>query len=220
MNYFRVLQGEELLVILEMDFHGNHTVLSAGKSSAEQWPQWEPIAPYWKLWFERWEGQPCPPMGKRKQSVTPGMPDYPRVLAELLSSDKLLNLWAYVSPKDVFISLQQVAHAVNRPPDAELRADLVRRGITITQDGSSRYRVPLAQIMRTFGVEVADRVLLRTGQIGEFLGLTSTATTLAVRRLGIGVARDGETLVAWGIVRRIRRTGPRTLELPPDLTNS
>ena len=209
MVFFKVFQDKTLVVILRMDEQGQGTPLtSAGKAVAEMWPRWAAVAPYFTLWIDARRGQPV-----GRSAVAPGDPAYPRALAEALTHDPLLNLWAYVAPVTMFISLHQLAGALGKTVTPQFHAEIAQRGLPIHPNPAGHYQVDLGQALRVYGPEVGDRVLLRVGQAAEFLGVTPGSARAILRRLHLPLERDGELRVTWGRLRQVRRTSPRGFEV-------
>ncbi len=63
-------------------------------------------------------GNPC------RYEAGPGVEKYPRALADNLTRHPVLNLWAYVSSRELYISLHQIAGAMGREPAPQFREEL------------------------------------------------------------------------------------------------
>jgi hypothetical protein len=211
--FFKIFQKKTLVVMLRMDEQGQYTPLtSAGKPLAEMWPRWAAVEPYFSLWIGERLGHPFPPSRGRAE-IAPGSLAYPRALADALTHDPLLHLWACVAPVEMFISLHQLAGALGKTVTPQFHDEVAQRGLPVHTNPAGHYQVSLGQALRVYGAEVVDRVLLRTGQAADFLGVTPGSARIILHRLHLPLEREGDLLVAWGRLRQVRRTGPRVFEI-------
>jgi hypothetical protein len=205
---FHILKDREHLVILRMELDGQYMLYLPGNRSLEQtWPYYPDARPYLDLWFSRYIGQPV-------GTLSPGDPEYPRQLAQILTQDPYLNMWAYVTPQVIRVSFRQIAQALGRDPKPTLRDELTQKGLRFERNESGHYQAPLGIVTRALGPQVADRLLLYPQQVAAFLGVTPGGAPDITRRLGLLLEGRGDiALVEWGRLRQVRRTGPRTFVL-------
>jgi hypothetical protein len=213
---FRVLSGRDIIIILLLGPEGVfRPFLPARKTLEEVYPRYAGVQPYLEIWQKKVVGTPIRVGNPRCHEVEVGSPEYPRALAEDLTRHPILNLWAYVSPRELYISLHQLAGAMGREPTPQFREELQEKQIQILVDPGGRYRVTLGQVMKVYGISSTDRILMRAGQSADFLGINVNSVSEVMRRFDLALDRDGEMLVEWGKLRRLRRVGPRKFEYNP-----
>ncbi len=207
-HLFHILKGREHLVIFKMELDGQYALYLPGNRPLEQtWPRYPEARPYLDLWLSQYAGQPS-------GDVTPNNLDYPRQLAQALTQDPYLNLWAYATPQVIRVSFRQIAQALGRDPKPTLREELAQKGLRFERNESGHYQAPLGIVTRTLGNSVADRLLLYPQQVAAFLGVSAGGAPDITRRLGLLLEGRGDVaLVEWGRLRQVRRTGPRTFAL-------
>ena len=199
---FHVMRKSERLAILRMRPDGARAVFLPGrKTLAQAWPNYDPdLAALVNLWLDQ-------RASKAVQGIAPGGDEYPRALAGALTHDRTFNLWAYVTPPAIFVSFNQVAHALGKNPIPALRAELEKRGLRF-KDGNA----PLPNATRILG-EAADGLLLYPSQAADHLGISSKSASAVARRLGIAIRGRADVAITWGNLKRVRRVGPRKFEL-------
>jgi hypothetical protein len=208
---FHVMDEAQRVVIFSMDHRGNRTVYCPGGQAVDTaWPRYASRKPYLDTWFDQHAGRV---VSSPFTEFGPGTPEYPHGLASALTYDPLLSLWAYVTPQDILVSFSQAARAIG------LRREVARKrledaGIAVNGDEGESYRtISIHAIRRAFGAEVADGLILYSGQIADFLGVHITSVPGIVDRLGIGVPGRNQVGVRWGQLRRVQRIGPRSYEV-------
>jgi hypothetical protein len=210
-NLFHVMKDSQRVVIFSMDREGNRTVYCPGPRSVEDaWSRYSVVKPYLDVWFDLHVGEV---VSSPFAEFQPGAADYPCGLASALTYDSLLALWAYATTPDILVSLSQIARAIGIRR-GEARKQLEKAGVTLDGDGQDKYRsFKINDVRRAFGREVADRIVLYSGQIADFLGASTSSVPNIVERLGIGIPGRTQVGVPWGTLRRVRRTGPRSFEV-------
>lgn len=210
-SIFHIMQSDSRVVALRMQADGTHDPVLNGKPVEEAWPLYGEAAPLVGAFFDQSIGRA---FKSGRQIVRPGNGQYPRALAQALCANKSLRLWAYVSAVALWVSYRQVAAAMLlRAPTARLRQELETKGVRFSATPHGHYKAALGQVAQVLGEEVADDIYLYPRQAGEFLGLSSRAAAFQVSRLGIAAHREDMALVRWGLLRRVRRVGPRKFEV-------
>jgi hypothetical protein len=204
---FHVMLKDARIVVFLMKDGVRQVYLPGRKAVSEMWPLYEEHTPILEKWFELHREVEC-----AGRVVHPGDPDYARRLAEALSKDPLLRAWAYVSALHIQVTFNQVAVAAGRDRSPAVREAFAKQGLAFIKNGG-RYVVPLSQVQRVLGAQVADRVLLNVRQVADFLGLSSPSASKLIRKHGLALYQ-GRTKVPWGLVRRIRRVGRRRFCVP------
>jgi hypothetical protein len=232
--FFHVMQGEQHAAVLRMKNDGAHEVFAPSHKVLAAWPRYvaiaphlaewfgqdirqeavehyEEIAPHLAVWFKRAVGREL--RDQARNVVKPGDDRYPRALAQALTGNSLLRLWAYVTPVTLFVSFRQVAQAMGREPVSALRQELDSQGLRFVQSDTLQYETSMEMVTRQLGQAVADRVLLYPRHIADFLGTTVGSASEIAREKGIALARGDMTVVTWSNLRRVKRTGPRKFEM-------
>jgi hypothetical protein len=208
---FHVMKGSQRVVILAMDREGNYTVYCPGSGGGDDaWPHYSSsIRQHLGVWFDDHAGQVISSPFSEAE-FQPGTTKYPRALANALTYDSLLGLWAYVTTPNILVSPTQIARALG------IKAQMVTEQlgqVGAKLNGDAPRNVGINTVKQVFGVETADRLVLFSGQIANFLGVYSESVPGIVERLGIGVLGRSRVGVLWGTLRRVRRTGPRSFEV-------
>lgn len=207
---FHVMKRGEHIVIFRMKANGDRSVFLPAKKPIDQaWPAYDRAAPYLEAWFKSTNRD----LRKRGQPVRAGDDEYPKMLAQALTRDDMLRLWAYVTPPTVNVSLRQIAQALGKKPGPALRQELETKGLHFTQADNGSFEASLGAILRLLGQDTADRILLYPRHVADYLGVSHVGASQIVRRLGIALDREDTTVVEWGKLRRVKRTGPRKFEM-------
>jgi hypothetical protein len=206
-NLFHVMDDDRRVVIFTMDHDGDRTVYCpGGRADDAVWPRYPSAKPYLDIWFDQHAGQV---VSSPHTEFQPGTPEYPRGLASALTYDHLLSFWAYVTRSNILVSSTQIARAAGTRSDA-IRSRLRKAGVALNGRGRS---FGINDVKQVFGSKVADRVVLFSGQIADFLGVWRSSVPNIVERLGIGVPGRRQVGVLWGTLRRVQRTGPRSFKV-------
>jgi len=214
-SVFHIMQGDTRVVALRMQTDGTHDPVLNGKPVEEAWPMYVEVAPLVGAFFDRSIGRE---FHSGRQVVRPGDGDYPRALAQALCANKSLRLWAYVTASAVTVSYRQIAAAMLlRAPTARLRQELEAKGVRFSATPRGHYTAALSQVAQVLGEPLANDICLYPRQVGAFLGLSTRAAAYQVSRLGIAAHREDMVLVRWGLLRHVRRVGPRKFEIWKDL---
>jgi hypothetical protein len=233
--FFHVMQGERHAAVLRMKNDGAYEVFAPSHKVLTAWPRYVAIAPHLAEWFgqdirqeavEHYEEEIAPHLAlwlKRaagrelrdpaRNIVKPGDDRYPRALAQALTGNGLLRLWAYVTPVTLLVSFRQVATAYGREPTSAFRQELESQGLRFMQSDTQQYETSMEMVTRQLGQAVADRVLLYPRHIADFLGTAVGSASEIARAKNIALAREDTTVVTWGKLRRVKRTGPRKFEM-------
>jgi len=131
-------------------------------------------------------------------------------LALNLTNDKVINLWAYVTPTEIYVTLAQVGRALRSQSEAAQKRIEAEGHRVLRQHGKKV--IGLSRAQGIFGREVTDRIVLYTRQVADFLGVTRESVPGIVDRLGIGLPGRSRVGVPWGTLRRVRRIGPRSFD--------
>jgi len=207
---FHVMDDDERVVVYSMDHDGGHRAYYPGRNDVnEMWPRYGRYKPYLDSWFEEKLGSV---VSSPYAEYHPGTSDYPRGLAAALTHDPVLSVWAYVTDPDILVSVEQVKRALGacRKKTEEY---LDRAGVSPKRDGGGYRTLAIGDLKRAFGQDTAGRIVLYSGQIASFLGVSRRRVPGIVDRLGIGIPDRPNVGVPWSTLRRVRRTGPRSYEL-------
>lgn len=209
-----VYRKQERIVVYLMDLHGNHKIYQPGGAPpTETWPHFAAARPYLDAWFAAHTGTF---ITTRKQHTSqPGDLDYPRALADLFSQDPHLGMWAYATSYQILVSLHQIALAMGQTSSKALRENLESQGLRFITNTSGDHLTSLGAAQRTLGANFAGRLLLYPRQAAAFLGTTSHATPVVLKRLGIALERDSRTLVEWRDLQRVERISRQRFRLKP-----
>lgn len=202
---FHVMLRQNHIVVFRFEADGTRTIfLPPGKSVEQVWPQYSQVAPFLDVWFQQTADQ-FPHTDRRSLGK----------MAAALTSEEYLHLWAYTTSIVIYVSVGQVAQAMGRRPSSmsSFRQTLEQKGLSFVQATSSKYVTPLGQVGRVLGQGIADGLLLYPHQIADYLGVSTGRASGIVKRLGIALERGSTTVAAWGRLRRVKRTGPRTFEV-------
>ena len=196
-------------VAFQMNAKGQVKVLG----QVDDWPVFtSEVQAYLRVWFKHNLGKPHQ-IREFENIVSPTDGGYPQVLARALTHDDYLQFWAYVT-QPVLVHPSQIAQAMgisNKGPD--LREVLREQGLAFARNEHGHYVCPLDHVEEKLP-DVAARILLYPRQIGAFLGLSNEAAGRQAKKLGIALTgRPGAVVAPWGDVSRLRRTGPRTVDM-------
>jgi hypothetical protein len=212
---FHVIKGGDRLVMFRMQPDGSRDLyLPSNRPVGEVWPCYAEISPYLDVWFGRNVGRQFRPSKRAKRLVEPGSLEYPRMLAHALTRDPILKLWAYATPLVIWVSFHQIARALGRDRTAALRHEMAVKGLRFSRTPNGHYQAALGTVAHVLGPDVADRLLMYPRQIADFLGVSPGTAPDIVRRMDIALeGRRDMTVVEWGKLRQVRRTGPRRFEI-------
>lgn len=210
-SLFHVMLEEKRVVILSMNREGAYTVYSPGGDVDEAWPRYRRYESFLALWFSERVGRPLSSPFSDSE-VGPGSPEYPRILALILTHDPALSFWAYTTTLDILVSLPQVTRALGARRGGKVEEILRDNDVRFRNGGRGRC-ISLSAISDSLGPEVANQIVLYAGQVANFLGVQPASVSHIVNRLGIGMPGRSRVGVRWGTLRRVQRTGPRSFEV-------
>lgn len=207
---FHVMDDDERIVIFSMDHDGNRTVYCPrGRAVDEFWPRYAKCKAVLASWFDQHVGTV---VASPYAEYAPGTLNYPRGLACALTHDPFLSLWAYVTAPDILVSRAQVTRALGVARDKAERW-LAEACISPKGNGTGHRELGVGDIQEAFGRDTAGRIVLYSGQVADFLGVLPKSVPDIVRRLDIGLPDRSRVRVPWRVLRRVKRTGPRSFEV-------
>jgi hypothetical protein len=165
--------------------------------------------------LKRSTGEPLEVRGFRDTEViAPDDPRYPKAVAKFVTDKRLLGMWAYTTDAQIWVTLSQIRLACGTQKTSLVREALKKAGIACRIQ-AQRHLYSLRAV-HCWNRQVGSRILLRPHQAAAFLGVARSSISGILGRLadqGMPVVRVGEnpeTRVAWGILRRVKRVGPRS----------
>lgn len=208
---FHVMLERQHIVIWSMDSVGTHTVYSPDRDPEVAWPRYGHHEPLLTLWLSQHMGQSLSSPYSDAE-ISPGSSDYPRVVALRLTHDPALDYWAYTTPEDITVTLSQIARACGVERTTAVKRRVRERGLRIRETARGE-AVAMSDVWRHFGPSVSDQIVLYSGQVADFLGVRPESVPDIVRRLDVHIPGRPQVGVRWGMLRCVRRTGPRSFEV-------
>lgn len=199
------------IVIWSMDWEGSYAVYSPGRDPDVAWPRYNHHEPFLTLWLSQRIGRSLSSPYSDTE-IGPGSAEYPRVVALNLTHDPALDYWAYTTPEDIGVTLSQIARACGLERTTGVKRRIRERGLRVAEGGRGE-TVAMSDVRRCFGPTVSDQIVLYSGQVADFLGVRPESVPDIVRRLGVDIPGRSQVGVRWGMLRRVRRTGPRSFEV-------